>query len=103
MIRVSVMYPNTGGKFDFDYYVNQHMALARKLLEPYSLEKTQVDKGVASAGPGSEAPYIAVGHLIFSSPEQMQKGLEAHDPELAADLPNFTAISPEFQISEVIA
>lgn len=102
MIRVSVMYPNTGEKFDFDYYVNQHMALARRLLEPYGLEQTQVDRGIGSVGPGAEAPYVAVGHLIFNSPEKMQKGLEAHDPDLAADVPNFTTISPEFQISEII-
>jgi len=33
----------------------------------------------------------------------MQKGLEAHDPTLAADLVNFSDIKPEFQVSEIIA
>jgi len=32
----------------------------------------------------------------------MQKGLEAHDPELRADLVHFTDVTPEFQVSEII-
>ncbi len=96
MIRVSVLYPQ-GGKFDFDYYVNKHMKLVRKLLDPFGLVKTEVDKSVGTA------PYTAMGHLIFSTLEEMQKGLQAHDPELAADLVNFTDIKPQFQISEIIA
>jgi hypothetical protein len=40
--------------------------------------------------------------LVFDSAEKMQKGLQAHDPELAADIPNFTNVQPQFQISEII-
>jgi len=96
MIRVSVLYPQ-GGKFDFDYYVNKHMKLVHKLLDPFGLVKTEVDKSVGTV------PYTAMGHLIFNTLEEMQKGLQAHDPELAADLANFTDIKPQFQISEIIA
>ena len=96
MIRVSVLYPQ-GGKFNFDYYVNKHMKLVHKLLDPFGLVKTEVDRSVGTA------PYIAVGHLIFNTLEDMQKGLQAHDPELAADLINFSDIQPQFQVSEIIA
>jgi uncharacterized protein (TIGR02118 family) len=95
MIRVSVLYPQ-GGKFDFNYYVNQHMKLVHKLLDPFGLVKSEVDKSV---GP---APFMAVGHLIFNTIEDMQKGLQAHDPELAADIVNFTDVKPQFQVSEII-
>jgi uncharacterized protein (TIGR02118 family) len=95
MIRVSVLYPQ-GGKFDFDYYVKTHMALAHRLLDPFGLVKTEVDKSIGTA------PYMAVGHLIFNTMEDMQKGLQAHDPELAADVVNFTDVKPEFQVSEII-
>lgn len=95
MIRISVLYPK-GGKFDFDYYVNKHMKLAHKLLDPYGLVKSEVDKGIG------EVPYIAAGHLIFKNPEDMQKGLQAHDPELAADMVNYTDVTPQFQISEIM-
>jgi uncharacterized protein (TIGR02118 family) len=95
MIRVSVLYPQ-GGKFDFDYYVNKHMKLVHRLLDPFGLVKSEVDRGVGAM------PYIAAGHLVFNSAEDMQKGLQAHDPELAADMVNYTDITPQFQVSEII-
>jgi uncharacterized protein (TIGR02118 family) len=103
MIRISVMYPNQNGKFDMDYYTQTHMALVHKLLDPFGLVRTEVDKGLGSVPPSNPAPYVAVGHLIFNSMEEMQKGMQAHDPDLGADLPNFTDIQPTFQISEILA
>ncbi len=102
MIRISVMYPNDGGKFDLNYYARTHMALVHKLLEPYGLVRTEIDKGVGSNPPGKPAPYVAVGHLVFNSMEEMKKGMQAHDPDLGEDLPNFTDIQPIFQISEMV-
>jgi uncharacterized protein (TIGR02118 family) len=96
MIRVSVLYAK-GGKFDFEYYASKHMGLVHRLLDSYGLIKSEVDKGMG------DSPYAAIGHLIFDNAENMQKGLEAHDPKLAADLPNFSDIKPEFQVSEIIA
>jgi uncharacterized protein (TIGR02118 family) len=95
MIRVSVMYPK-GGKFDFDYYAKTHMGLVHKRLDSFGLIKSEVDKGVG------DSPFMAIGHLLFKSPEDMQKGLQAHDPELAADLVNFTDVKPQFQVSEIV-
>jgi uncharacterized protein (TIGR02118 family) len=95
MIRVSVLY-SQGGKFDFDYYLNKHMKLVHKLLDPFGLIRTEVDKGIGTA------PFAAIGHLFFRTIEDMQKGLQAHDPELAADLVNFSDVKPEFQISEIL-
>jgi uncharacterized protein (TIGR02118 family) len=92
---VSVLYPR-GGKFNFDYYVNKHMKLVHKLFDSFGLVQTEVDKGVGSV------PYVAIGHLVFKTIEDMQKGLQAHDPELAADLVNFSDVKPEFQISEIL-
>jgi uncharacterized protein (TIGR02118 family) len=96
MVRVSVMYPK-GGKFNFDYYAKEHMGLVHKRLDSFGLLKSEVDKGVG------DSPYVAIGHLVFDSMENMQKGLQAHDAELAADLVNFSDIKPQFQISEIIA
>ena len=96
MIRVSVMYA-AGGKFDFNYYVTKHMQLVHNLLDPYGLIKTEVNKGVG------DSPYMAIGHLTFNTIDDMQKGLQAHDPKLAADLVNFTDVKPQFQVSEIVA
>ncbi len=90
------MYP-AGGKFDYEYYVNKHMQLVHTLLDPYGLVRTEVNKGVG------DSPFMAIGHLVFNSIEDMQKGLQAHDPKLAADLVNFSDVKPQFQISEIIA
>ena len=95
MIRVSVLYPRPG-KFDFDYYAKEHMKLVHKLMGPFGLVKSEVDKGAESS------PFLAVGHLIFNTIEDMQRGLQAHDPDLQADLVNFTDIQPQFQVSEII-
>lgn len=101
MIRVMVLYPNEG-KFDMDYYLNSHMILAQKLFSPFGLVKAEVDKGIGSGAPGKPAPYAAIALLIFESMEEFLKGAEAHDAELAADVPNFTDIKPVFQISEIM-
>jgi uncharacterized protein (TIGR02118 family) len=95
MIRVSVLYPRPG-KFNFEYYAKEHMQLVHKLLDPFGLVHSEVNRGAESA------PYLAVGHLVFNSAEEMQQGLQAHDPDLKADLPNFTDIEPQFQVSEIL-
>ena len=33
-----------GGNFNYDYYVNKHMKLVHKLLDPFGLVKTEVNK-----------------------------------------------------------
>jgi uncharacterized protein (TIGR02118 family) len=95
MIRISVLYPK-GGRFNYDYYANQHMALVHKLLDSYGLVKTEVNKGIG------DGPFMAIGHLLFGTLEEMEKGLQAHDAKLAADLVNFTDVQPQFQVSEII-
>lgn len=102
MIRVSVLYPNTG-EFDMDYYLSKHLALVHKLLDAMGLVRTEVDQGIGTAAPNAPAPFIAIGHLVFDSLENMQKALQEHDPALAADGPNYTNIKPQFQISEIVA
>jgi len=77
--------------------VNKHMKLVHKLLDSYGLVKTEVDKGIGAV------PFVAAGHLLFKTIEDMQRALKDHDPELAADLVNFSDVKPQFQISEIIA
>ena len=101
MVKGTVLYPNDGGKFDLDYYVNIHIPMAKKLLKPFGLIKVEVDKGVSSPA-GDPPPYVVISHLTFETTEQMEKGMQAHDPELGADISNYTDSSPTLQISEVL-
>jgi len=104
MFRVSVMYANKdGGKFDYDYYTKKHKALVRERLGSLGLLRTEVDKGLAGGAPGQAAPYICTGHLYWNSLDDFQKGMKAHGQELMGDVPNFTNLTPQMQISEILA
>lgn len=103
MVRVSVMYPSGEGKtFDHDYYVQKHMKLVRDRVGTLGLVRVEVDRGVAGGAPGAPAPYAAVGHVYFNSLGEFQSAMGVHGKELFADVPNFTNITPQVQISEVI-
>ncbi|MBI1848033.1 MAG: EthD family reductase [Candidatus Rokubacteria bacterium] len=103
MIRVSVLYPGGEGKtFNHDYYVQKHMALVKTRLGP-ALVRCEVDKGLAGGTPGAPAPFATIGHLYFNSLGDFQSGMQAHGKEFFADIPNFTNIQPQVQISEIIA
>ncbi len=98
------MYPNTPNrKFDLDYYARKHMDLVASRLKPMGLQRLEVDKGIATATPGDPAPFVAMGHLYFNSLDEFQRAFSAHAAEIMADIPNYTDIEPQFQISEVIA
>lgn len=101
MIKVSVLYPNQeGGTFDMAYYCNSHIPMVRRLLGP-ALKGVAVEGGIGGITPGSPAPYLAMGHLLFDSLEAFQKAFEAHAPTLMADVPNYTNTQPVIQISEI--
>lgn len=104
MFRVSVMYAaKDGGKFDFDYYAKKHMTLVRERLGSFGLQRVEVDKGLAGGAPGQAAPYVCSGHLYWNSLEDFQRGMKAHGKELMGDVPNFTNLTPQMQISEILA
>ena len=102
MFRVSVMYPNQEGvKFDFDYYRTKHMELAKRLLKPFGLIKTEVDRGLSGGGQQS-APYICVGNLYFETKDGYDRGVAEVGSILRGDIPNFTNVTPVRQISEIL-
>jgi uncharacterized protein (TIGR02118 family) len=104
MIRVTVLYPNKpGAKFDIDYYTKKHMKLVKAKFGSMGMVRSEVDKGIAGMPPGSPAPYFAMGYMLFNSIEELQKADAKYGKDLAADIPNFTNIQPQFQISEIVA
>ena len=104
MIRVTVLYPNEPDKkFDLEDFAGRHMALVHKRLDPLGLVRTEVDKGVGTVEPGALAPFITIAHLYFNSLEDLHKAFESHGAELMADIPNFSDIQPQLQISEIVA
>jgi uncharacterized protein (TIGR02118 family) len=92
------MYPQQEGKkFDFDYYLNKHLPMVQQRLEPAGLVRSEMDKATDST-----SPFIAIGHLYFNSLDDFQKGFAAHSAEFGKDIPNYTDIAPQLQISEIV-
>ena len=75
--KVSVLYPNAEGKhFDVDYYRDSHMVLVKKLLKPYGLLGTGIEKGLAGIDPNQPVPFLCIGSMVYSSVEDFQKAFE---------------------------
>jgi uncharacterized protein (TIGR02118 family) len=101
MIKISVLYPNRdGAKFDMDYYVTRHMPMVRDTIGP-ACKGIGVEQGVAGGAPGAPAPFVAVGYILLDSLQALEAAFAPHVPKFLADIPNYTAIEPVIQISEV--
>jgi len=101
MVKVSVFYPNREGtKFDMNYYLNQHIPMVRRLLGS-ALKGVSVEHGISGGQPGSPAPYIATGHLLFDSVQLFQASFAPHAQEIREDIPKYTNSEPLLQIGEV--
>ena len=102
MIKVSLLYAvEEGKKFDMDYYSNKHMPLVHQRLDPGGLIRSEIESGISSADPSAPAPFVAIGTLYFNTTDEVHEGFKTHGRELMGDLPNFTDIAPQVQISEI--
>ena len=103
MIRVAVLYPNEpGATFDYTYYAETHMKLVQEKLQQMGLVKIEIDKGIGVTPLGSTLPYITIGYLYFNSPDDLKKASVPMGGELQEDIPNFTNVQPQVQVSEII-
>lgn len=101
MIKASVMYPYAEGKgFDMKYYCEKHMPMVKQKLGS-ACKSIAVEQGIAGRTPGAPPTYVAMGHIYCESVEAFAAAFGPHVAEFMADLPNYTAIQPIFQISEV--
>lgn len=102
MIKVSVLYPNTPGiKFDWQYYLEKHAKLVKDRLGN-AIKSIQIDKGVSGPQPGTSASFHAMAHMSFNSMEEFANVFQSHAQEIMGDIPNYTNVQPQIQISEVI-
>ena len=104
MIKVSVLYPHDPAKkFDFDYAANTHLPMVVRLLGPMGLQSSGMDKGISTADPSAPAPFVAVNHLVFNTVEEVHQAFITHGSEIMSDVKNYTDITPQIQISEVVS
>jgi uncharacterized protein (TIGR02118 family) len=94
MFKVTVLYPSSeGSTFDMDYYREKHMAIVNRVMKP---ERVEIDRAV-------DGPFMAIGHFYFPSQEAMQAGMGGPDiGDAMADVPNYTNVQPQIQISEIL-
>ena len=103
MIKVSVMYPNgPETKFDSEYYKNSHLPMIAEDLGD-DLKRMEFNLGIGGRAPGELAPYIAIAHLTFDSVESFKSSFGPHAEKFAADVPNYTNVEGELQISEIVS
>jgi len=94
MIQVSVYYPDTeGATFDHEYYATTHVPMAKAA---WGLSDAVIEKGV-------NGPFVAAVHVQFESMDALGAAMSSDDSAaVLADLPNFTTIAPQMQISEIV-
>lgn len=101
MVKVSVFYPNRKHtKFDIEYYCKHHIPMVQQLVGS-ALKGVGVDAGISGEEPGSTAPYAAIGHLLFESVQAFQTSFGPHAQAIMEDIPKYTNVEPEIQISEI--
>ena len=101
MIKVSVFYPHQpGASFDMSYYCNQHMPMVRRLLGS-AAKSIAVEQGLSGGAPGAPPLYAALGHVYFDSLPEFIEVWAQHSAQIIADIPNYTNLQPQLQISEV--
>ena len=104
MICVSAFYPAAGeSRFDRQYYMDQHIPLIADLLKPFGLQKIEVDEGLSGGAPGSPANYKVICRLYFDTLENFQASLGAVGNQIFADIPNYTDIPLELQVSKTLS
>jgi uncharacterized protein (TIGR02118 family) len=102
MIKVSVMYPNKdGARFDHGYYRDTHMPMVKAKMGD-ACDFCTVDKGLAGGQPGTPAVFVAMCHIYCDSVEAFESGFGPHAKEIMADVANYTDLTPQVQISEVV-
>jgi uncharacterized protein (TIGR02118 family) len=91
MVKISVMYPyRPGARFDHAYYRDKHLPMIQRLMGT-SLVRYSIDRGVSADANGTAPLFVA-----------FQAGFGPHAAEIRSDITNYTDITPQRQVSEVV-
>ena len=47
-------------------------------------------------------PFVAMATLYFNTADEVHEGFKTHGREILGDIKNYTDISPQYQISEIL-
>ena len=103
MIKVSIFYPNNGGHFDMDYYLNKHMPMSIERLSAHpGFKSVSVERGIGGGAPNTDPEYVAICHYVFDSVESFMAAFSPNGVILQGDMPNYTDIETIIQFSEIM-
>jgi uncharacterized protein (TIGR02118 family) len=103
MFRVVMLYPQTNdSRFDMDYFLNKHIPRIREIFKDLGLRNIEVQQGIASAAPGQPAPFMCISSFLFDKLEDFQQGMAAQGAWIVGDVPNYTNVQPQIQISNLV-
>ena len=69
---------------------------------PWDCRGASWKRGVSAADPNAPAPFVALANLYFNTTDEVHEGFKTHGREILGDIKNYTDVSPQFQISEVL-
>jgi hypothetical protein len=97
-----VLYPYSPGKhFDFDYCVNRHVPLTRRLGEGYGFNEAQVSN-VRSGINGAAQQHMCPPTSVFHAKESVDRFLAANGAEILAGIPNYADLRPKSDVPEAL-
>jgi uncharacterized protein (TIGR02118 family) len=64
--------------------------------------KIEIEEGVAGGTPGTDATFSIICGLFFPDLESLENAMSTHAMDLIGDIPNFTGVIPEIQVSKVL-
>ncbi|MDX1785478.1 EthD family reductase [Roseovarius sp. ZX-A-9] len=99
-VSLQVIYPATErSHFDMDYYTETHLPKVAAQFGAH-LENTLVTRGIS--GPeNAPAAYHAIATLVFADAAAFGAAMGEIGP-LVEDIPNFTDVTPQMMIGEVL-
>jgi uncharacterized protein (TIGR02118 family) len=93
------MYPSREGmRFDFDYYMSQHIPMVARLLGT----TIEVTKGIGTPT-GTPAPVLYAARIRVRSLDEYQAAMTQHGAQIIGDIPNYTDVQPNVQVDEILS
>ena len=103
MVRVTALYMNgEGARFDHSYYRSVHLPLTERLMGPMGLLWVEGDLPLPRPD-GRPSTLLAQTHAYFATEDEARAAVAATIRELAADVPNYTNVTPRLECHEVFA
>jgi uncharacterized protein (TIGR02118 family) len=104
MYILTITYPKSAdASFDFDYFRSKHLPEVGKAFQPFGLGYAAVLRGEQSLD-GSDPAYFATTILSFATEQGAREAVASEAGRaLAADIANFTSVTPVMQFNTSVA